>query len=160
MIILCLLVFAFSGCYSPNPGGGAAETGAPEQPLAGSPTEQRLFAGSVPEGPLDYPQAPEAESKTDRDAKVYICGETSMMGFADWQYESIYETAFSALADALALSDKDASYYRYDAFDASDGASALASADAPRRRFARRRSIRQKTSTGARLSHSTTTAPP
>jgi hypothetical protein len=48
-------------------------------------------------------------------AKVFVCGEPSMMGFADWKNDTIYETAVSLLLDKL--TEYKTTFYRYDGYD-------------------------------------------
>lgn len=134
---MCLLLLTLASCYSPNPGGTAGNgdvNGNDDSDNAAGSSQSALAqpgsAGSVSEAPLAFPTAPAANFSADQDASIYICGEMSMMGFADWHYESIYETAFSALADVLALSARNVNYYRYDAYGADQDAASLGNADA------------------------------
>jgi hypothetical protein len=48
-------------------------------------------------------------------ANVFVCGEPSMMGFADWKNDTIYETAVSLLLDKL--TEYKTTFYRYDRYD-------------------------------------------
>jgi hypothetical protein len=57
----------------------------------------------------------EKSEKTSTDADVFVCGELSMMGFADWRYDTIYETTVSLLLDNL--TEYKTVLYRYDNFD-------------------------------------------
>jgi hypothetical protein len=50
-------------------------------------------------------------------ASVFVCGTPSMMGFADWEYDTVYETALSLLLDSLGQ--YSLSLYRYDEYGAS-----------------------------------------
>jgi hypothetical protein len=46
---------------------------------------------------------------------MFVCAERSMMGFADWKYDTVYETAVSLLVDEL--NPYNAAFYRYDSYD-------------------------------------------
>ena len=64
---------------------------------------------------LNRPVASKISADESKTANVFISGERSMMGFADWQYDTVYETAVSLLTDEL--SGLSPAFYRYDAYD-------------------------------------------
>lgn len=120
MVALCLtaltlslvLLFGLTGCGPVKPGSptGGGDTGSLEQI-----TEPSGEPGSRGD-PLVRPAANQKPNKANETANVFICGERSMMGFADWKYDTIYETAVSLLSDEL--NSYSASFYRYDGYDA------------------------------------------
>jgi hypothetical protein len=103
LLLAAFVLFAgFAGCGSVkvNPSGDSPEALNPV-------TEDDRGA------PLNVPA--QRKSSESNGANVFVCGERSMMGFADWQYDTVYETAVSLLSDEL--NRYSPAYYRYDGYD-------------------------------------------
>jgi hypothetical protein len=88
-------------------------------PLAGQEElEQRGEKLPTSTQPIE-PEKVVINIKTNTTANLFVCGEPSMMGFADWKYETIYETAVSLLLDRLSTYSDSVNLYRYDKYNIS-----------------------------------------
>jgi hypothetical protein len=110
LTLILALLFGLTGCGPVKPNGPTGgDTSSLEQI-----TEPSGEPGSRGD-PLARPAANQKPNKANVSANVFICGERSMMGFADWKYDTVFETAVSLLADEL--NSYSASFYRYDGYD-------------------------------------------
>jgi hypothetical protein len=87
-------------------------------------------AQSEPSGAegLEYPEAPQVDDASK--AAVFVCAAPSMMGFADWNYDTVYETTVSLLSDTIVATGKPTEFYRYDGYDIDLGRMQIENAEA------------------------------
>jgi hypothetical protein len=126
VVALCLCVLlavVFAGCglfdmsVSDTPDvAGDSEAQAPQTESSGAAE------------PLQYPEAPQTDSASK--AAVFVCAAPSMMGFADWNYDTVYETTVSLLSDTIVATGKPTKFYRYDGYDIDLGRMQIENAEA------------------------------
>jgi hypothetical protein len=114
-LVLLLLIFAFAGCDPVSVGNSDGENIS-----ALEPDNAGAELGGVRGAPLATPVAPKADVKEDALAKLFVNAERSMMGFADWQYDTVYETAVSLLTDEVTQYSPE--FYRFDRYVVGDEA--------------------------------------
>jgi predicted small lipoprotein YifL len=122
--VAAMLVVSLSGCgVKPLPPSDNIETDtssvAETDTSAGiaSPAATALVMKSGdfdPSQPLAYPTISNNAVSTSAKARVFLSGSFSMMGFADWKYDTVYEAAISDLIDTLVKEGKTSRYYRFD----------------------------------------------
>lgn len=121
LLLTLVLMFGVTGCGPVTPNGSLGGNEVSLEPLPAESNDD-----GVRGDPLNQPIANTKPNKANDTANVFICAEQSMMGFADWKYDTIYETAVSLLADEVnALS---TSFYRYDGYDIGKDAMLISSA--------------------------------
>ena len=124
MLLTAAIVFLLTACGGPiTPDTAGGSGGKVLTPETFTPADD-----SVRGVPLEQPKAGQTGLQVNERANLFVSGERSMMGFADWQYDTVYETAVSILADEL--NDFKTSYYRYDKYDIDMEAMAVADASA------------------------------
>lgn len=108
LVLSVIMLFALVGC-------GTVEVGTPSGGATLAPETATTAESESQDKTLVLPSAAPKRDTSNKTANLFVSGERSMMGFADWQYDTVYESAVSLLADEL--NGYSPMFYRYDGYN-------------------------------------------